>query len=1739
MEECKEEIPEKKIECPPSSDPCQKNAAPLPVPDWRKTQDPFKNEKEEKYSVTITLEAEVKTLAEIENSEDIKKNALLEMLDFYGKDEKNIEGTRYSDLQIEKLYIDPRIKIKPKVLVSVSYEKFDEIPNILSLDEEEGEEGEGASTDVDSDASEESDSTSPGDAPIANYVILEAPNLNKIFDDVAENIMELSIDAVKASYKDPESAITINLSKEAGRLLSYKSSLISFIEKNDYDLYKLEKVKIKFDKSGINSVEVGPKSSCSKILTKGFQSFKKKPEISRQLTNSLVSRLPDIYDDFNSRKSLDYVSFINKYMISGTRLSSNGYFDRTSAQDIYPFRKFVADQFETKMLKTREEVEAEQDILTDTMAMRSRYESLITEEFGISDPIMNNLPDLIKTQGNASDLNSFWSGIINGIGKRGMSSLARVALNKAQENLDIDLNNSIMSTSFVMNLSNADLVRFIDKIPPQEDLQRDIDGMAEDILVGIGIDEYQIPWKEGSSGGNISSFNRQYNSPSYDREPLSEYEDKMRYGTIATGYRERATQEVYNAYRQAITETMPPEDILALSVNFQGPSFYDILCLRDKFGTVDAEINLPKFNGKIGLPTIPQIQIPDLLSILIQEAISAALKLILNTILMIIEKILSALGDGVCDAPSNFGIEDIPSSSLRTIIKNSVPIQEDIPGLVDTYIAGFLSSSGFLLDTTPETRSIVTDFVDDISVTLTENELMLLLTGQPTEEVLVLVSELAKMRDNYLSQQLTDPNSVADLFSSLSNFIPHDFLNNQTDPSPINPTSIGICRDEGALDKFSALRCSLLGTNKGLGEEQCKEHLDILKDLAKNDVEDLNNIIQNFDNMIGCSLPSILSDPSCPNEKDSSALLPQIPEQIKEALNSTMSSYFDTLELSMTRDLVDHQGFLDMILTDKLGAGFKQHNNLINGPFGKEDGASLGLFQFFASTTGTLASPLSGESLASFPDNVAAPLKTKLENITENYEVVSDDKYDIFEYEYPMNVDGYQFLLADTNTTGEEYILKVKEIMSTSGASLTPPAIEIFEESDLYVRGSENLDVELRSYLDSEIGINLNSPSAKKDVVISTIMHSWPNSKENTAALTEFSEQLYFYFYKKYTKEVADKIVEEDDDGNTTFSYGFSLKDKPTKVCLDHEQFGGTKENPAFYYEPPARYGWLDIYDKIIPEEDGEEPKRKSIINFEEISSKIMENSEIFPDDERIYVNNRKKFIPPFYQIFDKTAKAMIEASLRSTTRIYVFDTMMKGINIFSKFKPDFPKNFDGVLASYIAENMKVGLLEEGKTLFGKKDDSYYLEFIEQAVQSYGNLIDASMVEPTPEEQDAIKYLNEEQSKLKDTCSASKKENKKIKLEFLRREDIQRNAMVILKRYIENELEIVSKSFEEALKFQSENVDEIFVQNETWVQNPIELGKIIEEMTNPKIITDVVSDISDEAPGEWDKTFDDLEYVPFVLERYIKIEDYDAIEAADKKIPFNILNRPENLFGIVNIQSWSDFLNTLPDDKKISDFWKSWKYGIRVSIIPTTGVFDGKTFQTIAEDLTAEECQKQKAYKLGTNKTPLMPLVSYEESIPDETPINADIDADYNKKQDCLLYDFFNSPQYKSIFKYSLSFSRILSMMGIYVINGLLPSLQDRDASYLGPHRGLKSWDRQTMKKSKKQARIIFETTYHSQDPNYRNKSQRRPTEYFRENNRIRFSSVDAGLKWFERKLQVPRPFDKDGKPQDYEGDCS
>ena len=179
---------------------------------------------------------------------------------------------------------------------------------------------------------------------------------------------------------------------------------------------------------------------------------------------------------------------------------------------------------------------------------------------------------------------------------------------------------------------------------------------------------------------------------------------------------------------------------------------------------------------------------------------------------------------------------------------------------------------------------------------------------------------------------------------------------------------------------------------------------------------------------------------------------------------------------------------------------------------------------------------------------------------------------------------------------------------------------------------------------------------------------------------------------------------------------------------------------------------------------------------------------------------------------------------------------------------------------------------------------------------------------------------------------------------------------------------------------------------------------------------------------------------------------------------------------------------------------------------------------------------------------------------------------------DCLIADLTNKVEYKTLFGYCLSFARFNSIWATYTINAFLPSIGSaaedykkvntiggpkwKDAGEIddpdaveptgdpsnadefggvgtgndgwiakpteaggGQHitftPGFRSWDRNTFKRSKKYARVLFNTSYKGSDSEYENDIGGAKAD--RKNLRSG-TNLDLGFGWLFKKRQVPKP---------------
>ena len=226
------------------------------------------------------------------------------------------------------------------------------------------------------------------------------------------------------------------------------------------------------------------------------------------------------------------------------------------------------------------------------------------------------------------------------------------------------------------------------------------------------------------------------------------------------------------------------------------------------------------------------------------------------------------------------------------------------------------------------TNAEMGEFIDDVSLMLTQEQVLQLLEGNPSEETLTLALEVAATSNSECIEEIfSDPNAFLTFFPSLSTFIPNlEDIRERLGPGPTLGLPVPPCAPETA-DKIDDLRCELL-QKKGLSKEECREQLDNLKDQAEQDLKDLADLMQNgpFANM-----PPLIADPSeaCPEE---GLINPQSP--LTDDYASDISSIlFEAIENRHLQDLMGpinfftgQGGVLNAVLSDTKGRPFKNHN---------------------------------------------------------------------------------------------------------------------------------------------------------------------------------------------------------------------------------------------------------------------------------------------------------------------------------------------------------------------------------------------------------------------------------------------------------------------------------------------------------------------------------------------------------------------------------------------------------------------------------------------------------------------------------------------------------------------------------------------------------------------------------------------------------------------------------------------
>tara|TARA_R110000824_G_scaffold56794_2_gene155078 strand:- start:7247 stop:14818 length:7572 start_codon:yes stop_codon:yes gene_type:complete len=1274
--------------------------------------------------------------------------------------------------------------------------------------------------------------------------------------------------------------------------------------------------------------------------------------------------------------------------------------------------------------------------------------------------------------------------------------------------------------------------------------------------------------------------------------------------------------------------------------------------------------------GNVGvkIPKLRKLTIPDFWKLLYAALVETIINTVITALLNIITTIIKYLLDAMCKALNAMAvaIADVATPDFRESFCSLFPDDDVCAEECDQTAARMMEAlSGCEPNALADNA---TEFISDLSLILTGQQLVDVLNGDAAPPVLNMINEIATLKypDTFGScEGFRSTASTGQLFKAMGNIIPDKYK--KLPEEACRPLQPSLCGPD-ALGEFEDFQCKLM-SDKGLTPEQCVTQLDNLRSRLEQDISQLSDLKQQggFD-----PLPPIFSDDPC-----SPGLLPKTDPVIAEGVAETTKSLMSTIAKAHSSDLGGRKtGLLSQILASKRGMDFNTHVRRIEDYAANEFPTTVaGHLKVILNNLNSVVqySTAEGDSTATTtsiwgvdrPRQFVTDMENKylghsvaiLEDLGEKTMPTTslkepDLELSFSDYRTSDDNDKFGFSLSyssfeteennDTSILNDYYKIRIVDDIETEDGDIAGYA---------GVYGAQREESEIREMIsDAANGLNLDiedklldSKSPRNSIFAKIAMEALKESAPELVGtdLEDANPLMFDFYYEKadwlnqfYLEKIAARIgdisnqsfihgfptgydlseMEDDDDYDPSSDFG-----APQKIYLDStykniftgesqpippELYGGTEDHPAYFISPPTLGGWAGLMNSFLPQNSslyGCGVTDSTACDFESLSDVHSFYYDKFKDDPRQMGGDSCPAPPaPWNTILDRAAAAGVEMSIRATIRIYAAEAFMKGMPVFSIFEAKFPETFDDCIIDYIIDEMEEDLL--GKKSYvhpWKNKNLYYIDFIEQVVQSFGRKIDIGDVEPTITEEIAMKRLNAQQldwsnsigkeierknwpghsaagimassgiflgasnssaakMALLDAKSDVEKLKERARISYVVQEDNLSAAKVLLRRYVKEEMDFISGRMKDILKPSISDIHNLFLTNKDFILGSLSAGGPANVASGASGLLDMGSineaiaarlDIDSSDINAIADTFNDGgDYVPLILEKYVKINE-KADASGD---PIIDRDDREDLKGIVNLDDLVDYIQSNPGTfdtgLKITDYWDSWEFGLRISNISSNGAMgsiessltESEIFATVPVGVGSTSNLQSKAFALSSLEphyiTPLVSVNKNSDNFENNSlgDVVSNMDAFYDAELDCLVADLIDSPRYKLLFDYSISIKRMLSVMTIYVMRSFLPSIGSSDydswykngGNFVGFGKGFINFDQSNLfKRSKRLARAQFLSFKGTQDPNWKSDDN---SEREKEKSSI---SIPWPSFWWLLNLQKKNTIDPEGNP--------
>jgi len=675
------------------------------------------------------------------------------------------------------------------------------------------------------------------------------------------------------------------------------------------------------------------------------------------------------------------------------------------------------------------------------------------------------------------------------------------------------------------------------------------------------------------------------------------------------------------------------------------------------------------------------------------------------------------------------------------------------------------------------------------------------------QKVLRRIAELTNSKCPEFASVFGTPEKVAEKFMRVSNFVPVELrkaLQDELSKTEQAPIFQSICLTQTQKDEWDKQRINLL-TDKGLDEVIAEKMINNANQRALIDLGSLSKLAEKgVDGFLGEAFGGIV-DPASPyDEPCKNKNIENIfeNEDSKKEKTDAIQILFEIVEKKFLSDIIKgNNGVLNNILRDKNNFRLTKHELRTSYPFIWANYAdSEEKWQYRKDNANLWVSERMKESWQTgfYPETVGIRMRNALlddpddDEGEKKYRFISDQHDGEYNKNYQIkllfedNPEDKQYEFSATyNTTGEMESKKRITVNETFYRKLSKKEAESlgidpdeFGENPMVSSGSTDIlytepfdlseysiDDEVsypheyavfRSLLEKHLGQPINNfPYIEKhcDKIKSDVFNFTKNSilkdKDGNIPIGfkfGYSDQKPITFEDLH---YVNPDANPDDKKTWVYTHmpqervlGKSATENPRVHFLDPAIHGGSYAFPKIYIEPATYNGWLGMVKTFIPEVQKCEHSDNGFLNVTEIAKRVKEVEKNTKFDKRLSLAPDCNTEIPFDKQFAPATHGLMEGIVISTIKVYATELILRTLPTFCSV--EFSKlNVDTAFEKMLIQEMKKDLTSQTTVWNLIQGYTYYLLFLEQAVQVVQRQMNDELIDSTPELEKAFAVIND------------------------------------------------------------------------------------------------------------------------------------------------------------------------------------------------------------------------------------------------------------------------------------------------------------------------------------------------------------------------------------------------------------